>query len=50
MGNDKVQEASYAVAENVAKKMQSRTIAETVYLPVCQEMVRIMFGKMLYQT
>ena len=43
--SDKAREASYAVAEIVAKKMQSRTIAETVYLPVCQKTVKIMFGE-----
>ena len=42
--SDKVQEASYAVAERVARKTKSHTIAETVILPACQEIVRIMFG------
>ncbi|CAI9721398.1 Hypothetical predicted protein [Octopus vulgaris] len=43
--SDKGQEASYAVAEIVARKMKSHTIAETVILPACQEIVRIMFGE-----
>ena len=33
------------MAEIVAKKMKSHTIAETAILPACQEMVRIMFGE-----
>lgn len=33
------------MAEIVAKKMKSHTIAETVILPSCQEMVRIMLGE-----
>ena len=41
--SDKAQEASYAVAEIVASKMKSHTIAETVILPACQQIVRIMF-------
>lgn len=40
----KAQEASYAVVEIVAKKMKSHTITETVILPACQEIVRIIFG------
>ena len=43
--SDKAQEASYAVAEIVARKMKSHTIAESVILPACQEMVRMMFGE-----
>ena len=43
--SDKGQEASYAVAEIVARKMKSHTIAESVILPACQEIVRIMFGE-----
>jgi len=43
--SDKAQETSYAMAEIVAKKMKSHTIAETVILPACREMVRIMFGE-----
>ena len=43
--SDKAQEASYAVSEIVASKMKSHTIAESVILPVCQQIVRIMFGE-----
>ena len=43
--SDKAQEASYAVAEIVASKMKSHTIAESVILPACQQIVRIMFGE-----
>ena len=43
--SDKAQEASYAVAEIVASKMKSYTIAESVILPACQQIVRIMFGE-----
>ncbi|CAI9732723.1 Hypothetical predicted protein [Octopus vulgaris] len=43
--SDKGQEASYTVAEIVARKMKSHTIAETVILPACQEIVRLMFGE-----
>ena len=43
--NDKAQEASYAVAEIVASKMKSHTIAKTIILPACQQIVRIMFGE-----
>ena len=42
---DKAQEASYAVAEIVASKIKSHTIAETVILPACQQILRIMFGE-----
>lgn len=42
---DKAQEASYAVAELVAKKMKSHTSAETLVMPACCEVVRIMFGE-----
>ena len=42
---DKVQEASYAVSEIVASKMKSHTIAESVILPACQQIVRIISGK-----
>ena len=41
--SDKAQEASYAVAEIVASKMKFHIIAETVILPACQQIVRIMF-------
>ena len=43
--SDKAQEASYAVAEIVANEMKSYTIAETVILSACQQIVRIMFGE-----
>ena len=43
--SDKAQEASYAVAEIVARKLKSLTIAESVILPACQERVRIVFGE-----
>jgi len=43
--SDKAQEASCVVAEIVARKMKSHTIAESVILPACQEMVRVMFGE-----
>ena len=41
---DKAQEASYAVAEIIAKKMKSHTTAESVILPACCKIVNIMFG------
>jgi hypothetical protein len=41
--SDKAQEASYAVAEIVAKKMKSHTIAQSVILPACCKIVNIMF-------
>ena len=41
----KAQEASYAVSEIVASKMKSHAIAESVILPACQQIVRIMFGE-----
>ena len=43
--SDKAQEASYAVAEVRASKIKSHTIAETVILPACEQIVRIMFGE-----
>ena len=43
--SDKGQEASYALLEIVGSKMKSRTIAESVILPACQQIVRIMFGE-----
>ena len=43
--SDKAQEASYAVSEIVASKMKSHAIAESVILPACQQIVRIMFGE-----
>ena len=43
--SDKAQEASYAVAEIVASKMKSHTIAESVILPACKQIVKIIFGE-----
>jgi hypothetical protein len=43
--SDKAQEASYAVAEVVAKKIRSLTIAESVISPACCKIVNIMFGE-----
>ena len=42
---DKVQEASYAVSEIVASKMKSHTIDESVILPACQQIVKIISGE-----
>lgn len=41
---DKAQEASYAVAELVAKKMKSHTSAESLVMPVYCEIAKIIFG------
>ena len=43
--SDKAQEASYAVVEIVASKMKSHTIAESVILPACKLIVKIIFGE-----
>ena len=43
--SNKAQEASYVVLEIVASKMKSYAIAESVILPACQQIVRIMFGE-----
>ena len=43
--SDKAKEASYAVAEIVASKMNSHTIAESVILRACKQIVKIMFGE-----
>ena len=42
--SDKAQEANF-MAEIVERRMKSHTIGETVILPECKEMVRIMFGE-----
>ncbi len=43
--SDKAQEASYLVAELVAKKMKNHTIAESLIMPVCKITVRAMLGE-----
>ena len=43
--SDKAQEASYLVAELVAKKMKSHTIAESLIMPACIIIVRTMLGE-----
>lgn len=43
--SNKAQEASYVVAELIAKKMKSYTTAENTILPACCEIVKIMFGE-----
>ena len=43
--SDKAQEASYLVAELVAKKMKSHTIAESFIMPACKIIVRTMLGE-----
>lgn len=43
--SDKAQEARYAVAELIAKKMKSHTTAESTILPACCEIVKILFGE-----
>jgi hypothetical protein len=42
---DKAQEASYAVAEVMAKKIKSHTIFELVILPACCKIENIVFGE-----
>jgi len=42
--SDKAQEASFYVAELVAKEMKAHTIAESLILPACQAIVKTMFG------
>lgn len=41
---EKAQKASYLVAELIAKNMKPHTIAESLILPSCCAIVRIMFG------
>ncbi|XP_025417424.1 zinc finger BED domain-containing protein 5-like [Sipha flava] len=43
--SDKTQEASYLVAEFVAKQMKPHTIAEKLILPACREIVKVIFGE-----
>ncbi len=43
--SDKAQEASYLVAEVVAKKMKSHTFAESLIMPACKIIVRTMLGE-----
>ncbi|XP_067131372.1 zinc finger BED domain-containing protein 5-like [Centruroides vittatus] len=42
--SDKVREASYKVAELIVKAKKPHTIAETLLMPVCKEMVKIVLG------
>lgn len=42
--SDKAQIASYKVAEIIAKELKPHTIAESLILPACSEIVQIMFG------
>ncbi|XP_023226698.1 zinc finger BED domain-containing protein 5-like [Centruroides sculpturatus] len=42
--SDKVQEASYKVAELIVKAKKPHTIAETLLMPACKEMVKIVLG------
>jgi hypothetical protein len=43
--SEKAQEASFLIAELVAKTMKPHTIAESLILPACQTIVRTLFGK-----
>jgi hypothetical protein len=43
--SDRVQEARYAIAEIVAKKIKSHRIVESVILPACCKIVNITFGE-----
>ena len=42
--SDKAQLASYKVAEMIAVQLKPHTIAESLIIPACCEMVKIMFG------
>lgn len=42
--SDKAQAASYKVAELIALKQKPHTVAESLILPACCEIVKIMFG------
>ncbi len=43
--SDKAQEASYLMAELVAKRMKSHTFAENLIMPACKIIVRPMLGE-----
>lgn len=43
--SDKAQLASYKIAELIAVKLKSHTIAESLILPACSEIASIMFGE-----
>jgi hypothetical protein len=43
--SERAQEASYLVAELIAQKMESHTIAESLIMPACKIIVRTMIGQ-----
>jgi uroporphyrinogen-III decarboxylase len=43
--SEMAQEASYLVAQIVAQKMKSHTIAESLIMPACKIIVKTMIGK-----